>query len=97
MNFTLVRPVITEKSIDIAKKGFFTFEVKNSANKNQIKQAIENLFKVHVEKVYVVTRKGKKRLVGRRRKVVVRSDRKRAIAKLLSGEKIDFFEVGKTK
>ena len=45
---TLLRPVITEKSMMSASRGLFTFEVLLGASKSQVKQAVESLFKVKV-------------------------------------------------
>lgn len=91
------KPIITEKSLTDARKGIFTFEVDKNANKNQIKEKIENLYKVHVKKVTSANFKGKKRLVGKKRSPVYEPDRKKAWVKLAQSEKIDLFEVGEKK
>ena len=91
------KPIITEKSLRDAQMGVFTFEVDKNANKNQIREKIENLFKVHVKKITSATFKGKKRLVGKKRSPVYEPDRKKAWVKLLPAEKIDLFEVGDRK
>lgn len=91
------KPIITEKSLADAQMGIFTFEVDKHANKQQIKEKIESLFKVHVKKITGATFKGKKRLVGKKRTPVYEPDRKKAWVKLLPSEKIDLFEVGEKK
>lgn len=91
------RPIITEKSLMDARSGIFTFEVDREANKNQIRDAVEKLFKVHVKKITTATFKGKKRLVGKKRMPVESPDRKKAWMKLAKEEKIDLFEVGERK
>lgn len=58
-------PIITEKSSDLAKNNTYVFSVDVKANKTQIKQAIENVFDVKVDKVNTVNVKPKKKRVGR--------------------------------
>jgi large subunit ribosomal protein L23 len=88
----ILRPVITEKAT-ILKEKFreVCFEVPPSANKSEIKKAVETLFKVKVESVRTQAKHGKERRVGRgsgRTK-----DWKRAIVRLKPGEKmIEYFE-----
>lgn len=91
------KPIITEKSLQDANRGIFTFEVDKEAHKVQIKKTIENLFKVHVIKITSATIKGKKRLVGKKRLPVKGADRKKVWVKLKAGEKIDLFELGEKK
>jgi len=85
------RPVITEKT-GIQKEDFnqVTFEVDRRANRVEIRRAIEKIFKVRVADVKTMQVKGKVkqrgRIVGKRR------DWKKAIVKLMPGERIDFFE-----
>lgn len=85
------RPLITEKtSIQKAVSNQFTFEVDRKANRVEIKKAIEGIFKVNVAGVRTMQIKGKVkrrgRTVGRRR------NWKKAIVKLMPGERIEFFE-----
>jgi len=67
-----------------------TFEVDRNANRVEIKRAIENIFNVNVATVRTMQVKGKTkqrgRIVGRRR------NWKKAVVKLMPGERIDFFE-----
>lgn len=91
------KPIITEKSLADAGMGIFTFEVDKNANKYQIREKIENLYKVHVQKITSANFKGKKRLVGKKRSPVYGPDRKKAWVKLAQSEKIDLFEVGERK
>ncbi|MDD2625454.1 MAG: 50S ribosomal protein L23 [Tenericutes bacterium] len=59
-------PIITEKSASIASNDRkYVFEVDSKANKTQIKQAIEKIFKVKVEKVNTINVVPKKKRVGR--------------------------------
>ena len=88
---TVIRPLITEKTgIQKELNNQLTFEVDRRANRIEIKQAIESIFNVRVAAVKTMQVKGKTkqkgRIIGKRR------DWKKAIVKLLPGERIDFFE-----
>ncbi|SHJ06044.1 50S ribosomal protein L23 [Desulfofundulus thermosubterraneus] len=86
----LKRPVITEKSMSLLADNKYTFIVDPHANKVEIKKAVEELFKVKVEKVNTMRVKGKtkrvRNIVGRR------PDVKKAIVTLRKGDKIELFE-----
>jgi large subunit ribosomal protein L23 len=87
----IIKPLITEKtSIQKELNNQLTFEVDRRANRIEIKQAIESIFSVRVAavKTMQVTGKTKQRgrITGKRR------DWKKAIVKLVPGERIDFFE-----
>jgi large subunit ribosomal protein L23 len=88
---TIIRPLITEKT-SIQKEDFnqVSFEVDRRANRVEIRRAVEKIFKVRVADVRTMQIKGKVkqrgRIVGKRR------DWKKAIVKLMPGERIDFFE-----
>lgn len=86
----LLKPVITEKSSQMMQENKYTFKVPLTANKVEIRQAIEAVFKVKVLKVNTVRVFGKTKRVGRF--VGKRSDYKKAIVKLAEGEKISLFE-----
>ena len=90
-NEIIKRPLITEKtSIQKEMNNQLTFEVDRRANRIEIKQAIETVFKVRVSDVKTMQVRGKikqrGRIIGKRR------DWKKAIVKLMPGERIDFFE-----
>ena len=61
----LHRPVITEKSTELAEEHKYVFEVDPRANKMQIKEAVEIGFQVVVRKVNVLTMHGKQRRMRR--------------------------------
>jgi large subunit ribosomal protein L23 len=87
----LKRPIITEKgTLQKEKYNRVTFEVELKANKIEIKQAVEKLFRVKVLKVNVMNIAGKKKRLGRN--LGKRSDWKKAIITLKEGERIEFFE-----
>jgi len=85
------RPLITEKT-NIQKEDYsqVTFEVDRRANRVEIKRAIEKLFNVRVSTIRTIQVKGKKKQRGR--VIGKRKDWKKAIATLMPGERIDFFE-----
>lgn len=98
MNTVIIkRPMITERSLIEAGKGVFTFQVDLKSTKSQIRQALESMFAVHVTGMSTVIRKGKSRMVGRKRIAKKESNTKVARVHLKSGEKIPYFEVGQTK
>jgi large subunit ribosomal protein L23 len=84
----IIKPVVSEKSYNLIDQGKYTFEVEPRSNKTEIKQAIENIFKVEVASVNTLNRVGKVRRtkfgIGKRK------DTKRAIVTLKSGT-IDIF------
>ena len=85
------RPVITEKlSRGKEEQNVYAFEVDPRANKLEIKQAIEEVFKVHVVKVNTVTMPGKSRRFGAR--VTEKQAWKKAIATLKKGDRIEVYE-----
>jgi large subunit ribosomal protein L23 len=85
----LLRPVISEKSYRLADEGRYTFVVSPDANKTQIRQAVEEIFRVRVTGVNTLNRPGKRRRTrfgwGKR------ADTKRAIVRLAEGDRIDVF------
>ena len=88
----IIKPVITEKSMDSLQEGKYTFKVAKNANKVEIKRAIETLFDgVKVAKVNTVNCRGGQRRVGMN--IGKTPDWKKAIVTLAEGSKtIEFFE-----
>ncbi|MHC1744654.1 MAG: 50S ribosomal protein L23 [Syntrophobacteraceae bacterium] len=87
----LKRPLITEKSTtqkELQNKLFF--EVDPRANKIEIKQAVEQIFKVDVLAVTTMNMDGKKKRVGRF--VTQRPDWKKAVVTIKPGQRVEFFE-----
>jgi large subunit ribosomal protein L23 len=85
------RPIISEKSTALAEiAGKYAFEVDAKANKHEIRDAVQQLFKVNVREVRTMIMHGKiKRLA---RSTVKRANWKKAIVTLQEGQKIDFFQ-----
>jgi large subunit ribosomal protein L23 len=93
----ILRPVISEKSMDESGRGKYTFAVHTNANKIQIKAAIEELYKsekVTVMSVNVLTTKSKGKRKGTRggRITGYTTPWRKAIVTLAPGQKIEFFE-----
>jgi len=84
------RPLVTEKGTDLMQQGKYVFEVDRSANKTQIKRAVETIFDVKVTKVNTIRVRGKLRRQGR--SVGRTPDRKKAIVTLQEGQRIPIFE-----
>ena len=86
----LRRPLVTEKNTELQAQGKYAFEVAREANKHQIKQAVEKVFKVQVIAVNVMTVPGKTRRIGRRQ--VLTQSWKKAIVTLKPGDSIGLVE-----
>lgn len=87
----IVRPLVTEKTISAQDaQNTVVFEVAKGANKVNIKQAIEAIFNVKVEKVNVVNTKPKTKRVGRY--VGTTKAIKKAYVKLAEGSSITILE-----
>ncbi len=61
----VLKPVITEQSIDVLPTGKYTFKVAKDANKIEIANAVEQLFNVEVMKVNTINVRGRAKRVGR--------------------------------
>ena len=95
MNLTahdiIKRPIITEQSMDQVADKKYTFEVAKEANKIQMKKAVEEIFKVKVQKVTTINYDGKVKRMGVH--IGRRADWKKAVVKLTADSKtIDIFE-----
>ncbi len=86
----IIKPVVTEKSMDLLADNKYTFIVDRKANKTEIKNAIEGIFKVKVDKVATMIVKGKVKRMGRFEGKT--PNRKKAIVTLKPGHKIRLFD-----
>lgn len=87
----IIKPVITEKSMDGLQEGKYTFRVDKNANKLEIAKAVEELFDVKVAKVNTMNCKGRTKRVGRFEGK--KPDWKKAIVTLKKDSKtIEFFD-----
>ena len=86
----LISPVVSEKSYGQIVENRYTFKVHQDAHKTQIRQAVEQLFEVHVVAVNVIKMQPKPKRRG-----LIKGTRpgwKKAIVEVKAGEKIDIFE-----
>jgi large subunit ribosomal protein L23 len=89
--FVIKRPIITEKStIARDEENKYFFEVDRSANKIEIANAVEKLFKVKVLNVSTMNMLGKKKRMGR--VAGKKRDWKKAIVTLAAGDRIEVYE-----
>lgn len=90
--YTVIKkPLLTEKGSQIKEaENKILVEVAADANKLDIKRAVEDIFKVGVDKVATINTHGKWKRYGR--SIGKRPDRKKAIITLKKGEKLDFVE-----
>ncbi|MDP3994401.1 MAG: 50S ribosomal protein L23 [bacterium] len=89
-------PILTEKSLQLAKLGKYSFWVSKNLNKTKIKKLIGEMFAVQVVSVRTMNYKGGIKTNTKRRKVTV-PGRKKAIVFLKEGEKIALFETKENK
>ena len=86
----LIRPVVSEKSYGQIANNQYTFQVHKDAHKTQVRQAVEQLFDVKVERVNIVKVQPKPKRRG-----MIRGTRpgwKKAIVQVREGESIEIFE-----
>ena len=87
----IIKPVITEQSMDVAAEKKYTFKVATDANKTQVKLAIEEIFGVEVKKVNIMNYDGKVKRMGRN--VGRTAAYKKAVVTLTEKSKeIEFFQ-----
>jgi large subunit ribosomal protein L23 len=89
-NQVLLAPVVSEKSYSQIENNKYSFKVHPDAHKTQIRQAVEELFSVHVEAVNIVKVQSKPKQRNFRRGT--RPGWKKAIVQLRQGESIEIFE-----
>lgn len=87
----ILKPVITEASMEDLRAGKYTFKVLKTANKIEIKDAVEKIFGVKVAKVNTIRMRGRTRRMGRYEGTT--PSWKKAIVTLAEGSKtISFFD-----
>ena len=86
----LIKPIITEKTTALMEERKYTFRVPLAATKVEIRQAVEQIFKVKVQAVQPMRYEGKMKRLGRTQGR--RSDWKKAVVTLKPGETIELFE-----
>ena len=87
----ILKPVISERSMEDAQRRKYTFKVATDANKTEVKHALEEIFEVEVQKVNIMNYSGKLKRMGRYEGRT--SKTKKAIVTLTEKSKqIEFFE-----
>jgi large subunit ribosomal protein L23 len=89
MKIIIKKPLITQKTTKLAKEGVYVFYVDPKANKNEIKNEIEKLFKVNVVDVRTVNLKRRERGLSKYKNI--RQKVKKAYVKLKEGQTINIF------
>lgn len=93
-SYLLVKPAITEKSLELAnKQNVYTFVVDYRAHKNQIKEAVESTYDVSVLEVNTVMNQAESVRTGRKRTLTKTAKRKKAFVKIKEGQTIDIFDL----
>ena len=86
----IIEPIVSEKSYEATTRGSYTFKVHPDAHKTQIRQAVEELFGVKVERVNVIKVQAKPKRRGLHRGT--RPGWKKAVVQLRAGDTIEIFE-----
>ena len=89
-NQILLAPVVTEKSYELIDQRKYSFRIHPDAHKTQVRQAVEELFEVHVESVNILKVQPKPKRRGQIRGT--KQGWKKAVVQLQPGHTIEFFE-----
>ena len=90
VNEILIKPLITEKNTMLGAQGKYTFKIDRRANKTQVKEAVEAIFKVEVTAVNTISVPPKSRRVGRT--IGKTQAWKKAVVTVRAGQRIELFE-----
>lgn len=93
MMSVLIKPLVTEKISDLNEKGQYGFLVRKTANKIEIKNAVEKMYGVSVESVNTMNYQGKEKMRYTKSKIIAgrKPSFKKAIVTVAEGEVIDFY------
>lgn len=94
MKTFIIRPLITEKTMGLVGRGWYTFMADVDTDKKTAKQEIEKMYAVSVLDVRSALMHGKVQRVGRKSKIVRKTDWKKIMVQLKSGQTIDAFQIG---
>mgnify|MGYP000695600408 CR=1 FL=1 len=89
LSSVIVRPRMTEKSVGMSEQNVYTFVVKSSATKFQVRDAVKALYNVTPVKINTVNKKPAKRMVGSRNRVKHVAGLKKAYVYLKKGDTIN--------
>jgi large subunit ribosomal protein L23 len=92
-----LKPVLTEKSLEDAKRGKYTFWVSKNLNKYQARKLINEAFGVHVTSIKSINYKSVKKRSSMTRRTQITPSRKKVFVTLSEKEKIDIFGEEKKK
>ncbi len=93
MKIVVYQPLLTEKTLLLARGGWFSFVADKASTKQEIAQSIASLYGVKVTQVRTAIMHGKMRRVGKRQAAKRMADWKKAMVRLGEGQKIDAFEL----
>ncbi|MFZ2025370.1 MAG: 50S ribosomal protein L23 [Microgenomates group bacterium] len=91
---SIIKPYLTEKTMTIATRGWYTFVVQSFSNKAEIAHAIEELYKVKVINIRTINVHGKMKRAGKKQQAKLRPTWKKAMVNLAKGQTIDAFQIG---
>lgn len=83
----IIKPLVSEKTVQEMENGKYYFKVSRDSNKVQIRQEVESIFGVKVKNVNTLNRKGKTKRHGKN--IGKKPDCKQAIVELVEGHKIE--------
>lgn len=92
MSIVVKKPLLTEKSMKLAKDGYFTFLVDKDARKEDIVKCVKALFGVDPVSIKVANYKGEVKLQRNRKGYTKTAGYKKAMVQLKKGQKIDIFQ-----
>ena len=87
----IIKPVISERSMDYAQDRKYTFKVAVDAIKTEVKHALEEIFDIEIEKVNIMNVKAKKKKMGRNEGMTSAS-RKAIVTLKPTSKEIEFFQ-----
>ena len=88
----IIKPVITEQSMEATEEKKYVFQVANDANKIEIKKAVEEIFGVKVASVNTLRMPAKRKRMGAARPGMTRSWKKAYVQLTADSKTIEFFE-----
>lgn len=96
-HMSIIKPLRTEKTLQLASDRWYTFAVRLWATKRQIVEDVASVYKVKAKEVRTIVMRGKTRRVGKRGMVIRTREHKKALVKVGAGQTIDAFEVAPTQ
>lgn len=92
-----LQPIITEASLGLVSKSWYTFRVPLRKSKDQLRKEIAVRFKVDVLQIRTLTIKGKQKRSAKTRQIIKNGNWKKAVVKIKADQKIDAFDIGGAK